>query len=148
MCGFFLRIADAKNPLDNTSVHPESYKTATLLLEKLGYSLEDITGGNLSDISQRIIELVPVEVKQEKLNISGKGFEALAALKKNQRKKMTTSLKILNVLTSLLRRLRTNSKLVCQHLKILLKKLKSRVVTLVKKCQNRYSEVMYCHLMI
>ncbi len=81
----FLRIADAKNPLDNTSVHPESYKTATLLLEKLGYSLEDITGGNLSDISQRIIELVPVEVKQEKLNISGKGFEALAALK-NQRK--------------------------------------------------------------
>ncbi len=81
-CAGFLRIADAKNPLDNTSVHPESYKTATLLLEKLGYSLEDITGGNLSDISQRIIELVPVEVKQEKLNISGKGFEALAALKK------------------------------------------------------------------
>ncbi len=85
-CAGFLRIADAKNPLDNTSVHPESYKTATLLLEKLGYSLEDITGGNLSDISQRIIELVPVEVKQEKLNISGKGFEALAALKKPKKK--------------------------------------------------------------
>lgn len=81
-CAGFLRIADAKNPLDNTSVHPESYAIATQLLEKLGYSLDDVTGGNLGDISQRIIELEPEEVKKESLNISGKGFEALAALKK------------------------------------------------------------------
>ncbi len=81
-CAGFLRIVDAKNPLDNTSVHPESYVTATQLLEKLGYSLEDVTAGNLSDISQRVIELVPVEVKAEKLGISGKGFEALKALQK------------------------------------------------------------------
>lgn len=81
-CAGFLRIADSKNPLDNTSVHPESYETALRLLEQLNYSLEDVATGNLSDISQRIIELVPEEVKAEKLGISGKGFEALAALKK------------------------------------------------------------------
>lgn len=81
-CAGFLRIADASNPLDNTSVHPESYETATRLLEKLGYTLEDVSGGNLGDISQRIIDLVPEQVQKESLGISGKGFEALAALKK------------------------------------------------------------------
>lgn len=81
-CAGFLRISGANNPLDNTSVHPESYETATHLLEKLGYSLEDVSGGNLGDISQRIIDLVPETVEKESLGISGKGFEALAALKK------------------------------------------------------------------
>jgi len=81
-CAGFLRIVDGKNPLDNTSVHPESYKTATLLLEKLGYTLEDVSASNLSDISQRVINLVPEEVKKEKLGVSGKGFEALKALQK------------------------------------------------------------------
>jgi uncharacterized protein len=38
----FLRIHDAANPLDNTWVHPESYETATKLLEKLGFSAESI----------------------------------------------------------------------------------------------------------
>jgi len=81
-CAGFLRIADAKNPLDNTSVHPESYDTALRLLKELKYSLDDVAQGNLGDISQRIIDLVPQEVKKEALGISGKGFEALAALKK------------------------------------------------------------------
>lgn len=38
----FLRIHDAGNPLDNTWVHPESYETATKLLEKLGFSLDSL----------------------------------------------------------------------------------------------------------
>jgi len=38
----FLRIHDAANPLDNTWVHPESYETATKLLEKLGFALESL----------------------------------------------------------------------------------------------------------
>lgn len=44
-CAGFLRISDGKNPLDGTSVHPESYEAATELLQKLGYQPEDIRGG-------------------------------------------------------------------------------------------------------
>lgn len=44
-CAGFLRITGGKNPLDATSVHPESYEAATKLLEMLGYQLEDIVGG-------------------------------------------------------------------------------------------------------
>lgn len=44
-CAGFMRIADGKNPLDATSVHPESYEAATKLLSKLGYEPEDIRGG-------------------------------------------------------------------------------------------------------
>ena len=41
-CAGFLRIPDGKNPLDATSVHPESYETAEQLMEKLGLTMEDI----------------------------------------------------------------------------------------------------------
>lgn len=43
-----------QNPLDATSVHPESYEAAEKLLEKLGYKPEDIAGGKLSGISRQI----------------------------------------------------------------------------------------------
>ncbi len=41
-CAGFLRIVGGKNPLDATSVHPESYEAATKLLEKLGFTPDDI----------------------------------------------------------------------------------------------------------
>ena len=41
-CAGFLRISDGKNPLDATSVHPESYEAAEQLMEKLGVTMEDI----------------------------------------------------------------------------------------------------------
>ena len=41
-CAGFLRILDGKNPLDATSVHPESYEAAKQLMEKLGLTMEDI----------------------------------------------------------------------------------------------------------
>lgn len=41
-CAGFLRIADGKNPLDATSVHPESYEAAEKLLAKLGYTTADV----------------------------------------------------------------------------------------------------------
>ncbi len=41
-CAGFLRILDGKNPLDATSVHPESYEAAERLMEKLGLTMEDI----------------------------------------------------------------------------------------------------------
>ncbi len=53
-CAGFMRIADGKNPLDATSVHPESYEATKKLLEKLGYVPEDIKGGKLKGISQKI----------------------------------------------------------------------------------------------
>ena len=43
-CAGFLRIRDAKNPLDNTGVHPESYDATEKLLKQLGFSLENALG--------------------------------------------------------------------------------------------------------
>ena len=53
-CAGFMRITGGKNPLDATSVHPESYEAATQLLEKLGYKPEDISQGKLAGISRQI----------------------------------------------------------------------------------------------
>ena len=41
-CAGFMRITDGDNPLDATSVHPESYGAAQQLLEKLGLSMDDL----------------------------------------------------------------------------------------------------------
>lgn len=41
-CSGFLRIADGENPLDNTPVHPESYETTLILLNKFGLTLKDL----------------------------------------------------------------------------------------------------------
>ena len=41
-CAGFMRIADGDNPLDATSVHPESYEAAEKLLDKLGMTMEDV----------------------------------------------------------------------------------------------------------
>ena len=53
-CAGFMRIAGGKNPLDATSVHPESYEAASALLERLGYKTEDISGGKLAGLSRKI----------------------------------------------------------------------------------------------
>lgn len=53
-CAGFLRISGGKNPLDATSVHPESYEAATELLKKLGYTPEDVVAGNLAGLSKKI----------------------------------------------------------------------------------------------
>ncbi len=53
-CAGFMRIQGGKNPLDATGVHPESYEAATKLLEKQGFSLDDIRNGNLTGLSLTI----------------------------------------------------------------------------------------------
>ena len=53
-CAGFLRIADGKNPLDATGVHPESYEAAKKLLEKLGFSTEDVKNRKLFGIGKKI----------------------------------------------------------------------------------------------
>lgn len=55
-CAGFLRIMNGDNPLDTTSVHPESYEVAMKLLTSLGYSAEDIIGGGLKGISKKVRE--------------------------------------------------------------------------------------------
>ncbi|MCI5605578.1 MAG: helix-hairpin-helix domain-containing protein, partial [Clostridia bacterium] len=56
-CAGFLRITDGENVFDNTSVHPESYKAASQLLSKLGYTEKDVIEGNISDIKSRLGKL-------------------------------------------------------------------------------------------
>lgn len=53
-CAGFMRIQAGDNPLDGTSVHPESYEAAEKLLKKQGYKPEDIRGGKLLGLSLTI----------------------------------------------------------------------------------------------
>lgn len=53
-CAGFMRIQGGKNPLDGTSVHPESYEAAEKLLEKLGYTLQDVADRKLDGLAKSI----------------------------------------------------------------------------------------------
>ena len=53
-CAGFLRITDGDNVLDNTSVHPESYKAAAQLLKHMGYTEQDVQDGTVADLKQRL----------------------------------------------------------------------------------------------
>ena len=53
-CAGFMRILDGDNPLDRTSVHPETYGAAVELLERLGYTTEDILNGKLSGLGYQM----------------------------------------------------------------------------------------------
>lgn len=55
-CAGFLRVVESKEPLDNTSVHPESYKEAKKLIDILGYSSSDFKNKGLVDIEERVKE--------------------------------------------------------------------------------------------
>ncbi|MCD5411180.1 MAG: helix-hairpin-helix domain-containing protein, partial [Clostridiales bacterium] len=82
-CAGFLRISGGNNVLDNTSVHPESYLVTSILLEKLGYGLDDVRDGKLRNIDEKIIEYKSVskKVKVEKENTKRvKSLQDLASL--------------------------------------------------------------------
>ena len=51
-CAGFMRISDGTNPLDATSVHPESYEIAETLIRHLGYSMDDLASGQLKGITK------------------------------------------------------------------------------------------------
>ena len=53
-CAGFMRISDGENPLDATSVHPESYGAAAELLKRLGYQPEEMKKGGLSGLGKKI----------------------------------------------------------------------------------------------
>ena len=52
-CAGFLRISQSDMPLDQTGVHPESYKAAEGLLQMCGYRLEDVTNGEVKDLAKK-----------------------------------------------------------------------------------------------
>jgi uncharacterized protein len=56
-CAGFMRIQDGDNPLDGTSVHPESYEAAENLLKKLSLSPADIKAGKLSGLSKEVQDI-------------------------------------------------------------------------------------------
>ena len=96
-CAGFMRIADGTEPLDSTAVHPESYKAAEAMLEKLGIEKGDIKSGGASDIENRILELYGEEKRE-----SGKRIKNLSELagisgkKKNDRSRMEAAEKRLS----------------------------------------------------
>ena len=53
-CAGFLRIPNAKNILDNTAVHPESYPAVRKLLAHFGFTEQDVANGNISSLPQKI----------------------------------------------------------------------------------------------
>ena len=57
-CAGFMRIFDGKNPLEVTSVHPESYEVAEKLLEKIGYKTKDLLNKeSLNEIKAKLVEI-------------------------------------------------------------------------------------------
>ena len=61
-CAGFLRIQDGKNPLDATSVHPESYQAAQALMEKLGITMEDVRAAQKhSAVQTKAVKAAPVQ---------------------------------------------------------------------------------------
>ncbi len=85
-CAGFMRISNGTNPLDGTSVHPESYKAAEAMLDKLGFSKSDIGRGGLADIDERIWQAYGETAKENKLKTRAKGLAALAELSKKEEK--------------------------------------------------------------
>jgi uncharacterized protein len=82
-CAGFMRISEGKNPLDGTSVHPESYTAAELMLKKLDIDKSEITKGGAKQIENKILQMYPAEKKQppkQQPKSAGSGLAALAVL--------------------------------------------------------------------
>ncbi len=67
-CAGFLRVPESKNPLDNTGVHPESYKSAKELLTLVDYSDKEIKSAKFSDLPNRV-KAAGTKTLAEKLGI-------------------------------------------------------------------------------
>ena len=65
-CAGFMRITDGDNPLDATSVHPESYEAAKKLLEKLGLTMEDVREAQKKAAAQKAAGKKAAPVKEKK----------------------------------------------------------------------------------
>ncbi len=87
-CAGFLRVMESKEPLDNTSVHPESYNITKKLIEMLGYTKEDLKNRKLDDINERVSEkglsnIIKELDHPESYNITKKLIEMLGYTKED-----------------------------------------------------------------
>ncbi|MBQ3372767.1 MAG: RNA-binding transcriptional accessory protein [Oscillospiraceae bacterium] len=73
-CAGFLRVPESAQILDNTAVHPESYKAASMLLNLCGYSLDDVKKGGLKDLRTKFEAAGPQAVAEK----CGTGVPTLA----------------------------------------------------------------------
>lgn len=64
-CAGFLRITDGKNIMDNTAVHPESYKKTEKLLSLFGYTENDVREYKLADLPKKVKEYGEGKVAEE-----------------------------------------------------------------------------------
>jgi len=64
-CAGFIRIAGGDNPLDNTSVHPESYQAAEALLQQLGYDKNDLMTDKFVEIRQKLQRVSIQKISQQ-----------------------------------------------------------------------------------
>lgn len=85
-CAGFMRISDGKNPLDSTSVHPESYKAAEAMLEKLGIDKAQLGRGGVAELDDRIWDHYGETAKKEQPKTRAKGLGALAQLTAQDKK--------------------------------------------------------------
>lgn len=67
-CAGFLRLNGAKNPLDNTSVHPESYELAERIIGELGFTLKDLQDKSQLEALQVKLPLVDIDKMAHKLD--------------------------------------------------------------------------------
>ena len=64
-CAGFLRVPESRQILDNTAVHPESYKAAKTLLDLCGYTLEDVKAGKIKDLKAKFEAFGPEKAAEE-----------------------------------------------------------------------------------
>lgn len=84
-CAGFLRIAGGSDPLDATSVHPESYAAAEQMLSRLGIDKAEIAGGGAKQIDEKIIALYPAEKQKQTRGQNLVGLAALAVLQEERK---------------------------------------------------------------
>jgi uncharacterized protein len=68
-CAGFLRVPESADILDHTAVHPESYDAARALLKLCGFGADDIAGGNLSTLNEKVEQLGGVEKVAETVGV-------------------------------------------------------------------------------
>ena len=95
-CAGFMRIEGAKNPLDNTGVHPESYDICKNMLDMLGYSLSDVENKNISDIDSKV-EAIGIKELSSKLQVGEVTLkDIIAEIKKPGRDPREEGIKLTN----------------------------------------------------
>lgn len=99
-CAGFIRISDGKNPLDRTSVHPESYKAAEAMFKKLGIEASELQSGGIADIDDKIWAVYGEEPKPKQPKSRGKGLAALAELNVKEEKPVRNMKKAIEKMAS------------------------------------------------